>query len=172
MQLYHRKHYFYLRCTHLEINTMALKYFDIPVLSSGGSDNATIVEITDDDIAHCGSSFCPGFVPTSEASDEADDKTVDNFQTDLTKIYILAGIFLGCSLSAAAIIAVFVDPLTRFGEDERNSEKEELTGVQLLVATFRHMRHRNQILVIPITIWSGIEQGFFNAAFTAVSAEN
>ena len=49
-------------------------------------------------------------------------------------------------------------------------EKEELTGVQLLVATFRHMRHRNQILVIPITIWSGIEQGFFNAAFTAVSA--
>merc|ERR1712060_42043 len=32
---------------------------------------------------------------------------------------------------------------------------------------FRHMRHRNQILVIPITIWSGIEQGFFNAAFTA-----
>ena len=94
-----------------------------------------------------------------------------NFQTDLTKIYILAGIFLGCSLSAAAIIAVFVDPLTRFGEDERNSEREELTGFQLLIATFRHMRHRNQILVIPITIWSGIEQGFFNAAFTAVSAD-
>ena len=149
---------------------MALKYSNIPVLSSGGSDNATIVEITDDDIAHCGSSFCPGWSPV-QASDEAEDKPVDNFQTDLTKIYILAGIFLGCSLSAAAIIAVFVDPLTRFGEDERNSEKEELTGVQLLVATFRHMNQRNQILVIPITIWSGIEQGFFNAAFTAVSAD-
>lgn len=154
--------FFFFQC-----NSIIGSIISTSVLSSGGSDNATIVEITDDDIAHCGSSFCPGFVPSSEANDEADDKPVDNFQTDLTKIYILAGIFLGCSLSAAAIIAVFVDPLTRFGEDERNSEKEELTGLQLLVATFRHMRHRNQILVIPITIWSGIEQGFFNAAFTA-----
>jgi len=154
--------FFFFQC-----NSIIGSIISTSVLSSGGSDNATIVEITDDDIAHCGSSFCPGGSSSSEAGDEAEDKPVDNFKTDLTKIYILAGIFLGCSLSAAAIIAVFVDPLTRFGEDERNSEKEELTGFQLLVATFRHMRHRNQILVIPITIWSGIEQGFFNAAFTA-----
>ena len=59
----------------------------------------------------------------------------------------------------------------RFGEDERNEGKEELSGVQLLVATFRHMKNKNQLLVIPITIWSGIEQGFFGADFTAVSAE-
>ena len=58
----------------------------------------------------------------------------------------------------------------RFGEDERNEGKEELSGVQLLVATFRHMKNKNQLLVIPITIWSGIEQGFFGADFTAVSA--
>ena len=41
--------------------------------------------------------------------------------------------------------------------------------MQLLVATFRHMKNKNQLLVIPITIWSGIEQGFFGADFTAVS---
>jgi len=94
-------------------------------------------------------------------------KKQDNFETDITKIYIIAGIFLGCSLAAAAIVAIFVDPLTRFGEDERNDDKEQLSGVQLLVATFRHMKNKNQILVIPITIWSGIEQGYFNADFTA-----
>ena len=43
--------------------------------------------------------------------------------------------------------------------------------MQLLVATFRHMKNKNQLLVIPITIWSGIEQGFFGADFTAVSVE-
>ena len=57
----------------------------------------------------------------------------------------------------------------RFGEDERKEGKEKLTGKQLLVATFRHMKKKNQILIIPLTFWSGIEQGFFGADFTAVS---
>ena len=38
-------------------------------------------------------SFCPGLSPPSGASDEAEDKPMYNFQTDLTKIYILAGIW-------------------------------------------------------------------------------
>ena len=37
------------------------------------------------------------------------------------------------------------------------------------MATFRQMKKKEQILVIPITFWSGIEQGFFGADFTAVS---
>ena len=92
-----------------------------------------------------------------------------NFQTDITQIYIIAGVYLGCSIAAALIIALFVDPLTRFGEDERKEGKEELSGTQLLVATFKHMKKKNQILIIPLTLWSGIEQGFFNADFLAVS---
>merc|ERR1712083_767567 len=78
-----------------------------------------------------------------------------------------AGIYLFCSISSALIIAFFVDPLTRFGEDERKEGKEKLTGTQLLVATFRHMKKKNQILIIPLTFWSGAEQGFFGADFTA-----
>ena len=30
------------------------------------------------------------------------------------------------------------------------------------------MRHKKQLLLIPLTIWSGLEQGFFGADFTAV----
>ena len=59
--------------------------------------------------------------------------------------------------------------LLRFGEDERKEGQEKLTGKQLLVATFRHMKKKNQILIIPLTFWSGIEQGFFGADFTSVS---
>ena len=34
---------------------------------------------------------------------------------------------------------------------------------------FRHMRKPKQLLMIPLTFWSGIEQGFFGADFTAVN---
>ena len=37
------------------------------------------------------------------------------------------------------------------------------------MATFKQMIRKEQLLVIPITFWSGIEQGFFDAEFTAVS---
>lgn len=57
---------------------------------------------------------------------------------------------------------------TRFGEDERQEGKASLTGKDLLIATFRHMKKKKQILIIPLTFWSGIEQGFFGADFTAV----
>ena len=57
----------------------------------------------------------------------------------------------------------------RFGEDERKEGKKNLTGGQLLVATFRQMKKKKQILIIPLTFWSGVQQGFFAADFTAVS---
>merc|ERR1719412_831182 len=157
--------FFFFQC-----NSILGSIIHSTVLSSG-SGNETIVELTDADILGvCGSAYCPAQISSSAADSGAGEEETPgnkNFSTDITKIYIIAGFFLGFSLSAAAIIAIFVDPLTRFGEDERNEGKEELSGVQLLVATFRHMKNKNQLLVIPITIWSGIEQGFFGADFTA-----
>ena len=166
----------------------------ILVLSSGKTSEYT--EVSDADMAKCGSAYCPAQLVSSANITEilevssnitaiSEDVENENFKTDITKIYIIAGIYLACSISAALIIAFFVDPLTRycnhiklllkmtinfrFGEDERNEGKEKLSGKQLLVATFRHMKKKNQILIIPLTFWSGIEQGFFGADFTAVS---
>ena len=51
-------------------------------------------------------------------------------------------------------------------------EGKVLSGFQLLIATFRHLKNPFQILLIPLTMWSGFEQGFFGADFTAVSVEN
>jgi hypothetical protein len=33
------------------------------------------------------------------------------------------------------------------------------------------MKHPYQILLIPLTIWSGMEQGFFGAEYTTVSSQ-
>ena len=80
-------------------------------------------------------------------------------------------IFLGC-LFLDVLCSQFgnswISPLSRYGENERD-EGEKLSGKQLLVATFKHMKKYYQILIIPLTFWSGVEQGFFGADFTAVS---
>ena len=63
-------------------------------------------------------------------------------------------------------------PLPRYGELDRDEGREKLTGVQLFKATYRHMKKPFQILIIPLTFWSGVEQGFFGADFTAVSSQS
>ena len=100
---------------------------------------------------------------------EEEDLPNSNFETDITKIYIIAAIYLACSIAAALLVAFFVDPLSRFESTDERRDRSPSTGLQLLVATFRQMMKKEQILVIPITFWSGIEQGFFGADFTAVS---
>jgi len=158
--------FFFFQC-----NAILGNIISTSVLSSGNTED----ESGPVDMSKCGSAYCPAQLISSSNITETADSVSDasnsvdneNFKTDITKIYIIAGIYLFCSISAAIIIALFVDPLTRFGEDERKEGKEKLTGKQLLVATFRHMKKKNQILIIPLTFWSGIEQGFFGADFTA-----
>jgi hypothetical protein len=76
----------------------------------------------------CGSAFCPAQIVPEVVEEEEDmeDKEemvanwttnsleeLENFKTDEERIYVLAGIYLGCSICAALIIAFFVDPISR-----------------------------------------------------------
>ena len=179
--------FFFFQC-----NSILGNIISTAVLSSG---NETYVQLSDQDMALCGRSFCsqraaesvevpssedlfkniPGEFPdvgnTLAPSIEGEEELPNaNFDTDITKIYIIAAIYLACSIAAALLVAFFVDPLSRFDKTDERRDRNPSTGLQLLVATFRHMKKKEQILVIPITFWSGIEQGFFGADFTAVSA--
>ena len=119
-----------------------------------GIDNTTKKELLDPEL--CGANFCPGTdLPGMTAED------------NLTKVYILVGIYLTVALAAAAVIGIFTDPLTRYGENERDGLSSKLTGVRLLSATFKQMAKKEQLLIIPLTIWSGLEQGFLSADYTA-----
>ena len=52
---------------------------------------------------------------------------------------------------------------------QKVSERAESPGCfELLIVTAKQMRKKKQFLLIPLTIWSGLEQGFFGADFTAV----
>lgn len=161
--------FFFFQC-----NSIVGQFISTVVLSSG---NATIADISSVDFGKCGSNYCPDSVFSKISEVEEDisnagyinitEEVNKNFERDDAKIYILATVFLCCSVAASIIIAIFVDPLSKYGEDERNEEKPKLTGVQLLLATFRHMKNPYQVLLIPITFWSGIEQSFFGADFLA-----
>lgn len=82
--------------------------------------------------------------------------------------YTMASIYLIFALLSSVIIVLFVDPLSRFvGKKTEAAATEGKSEIQLLIASFNHMRHPYQLLIIPLTIWSGVEQGFFQSDYTA-----
>ncbi len=86
--------------------------FFFSVLSTG--DNNSTQEISKEALSRCGVNYCPE-VPEvkSEGDDDAAEEIDANFQTDKTRLYILATVYLVCSVLSGLIVAFFVDPLSR-----------------------------------------------------------
>ncbi|KAK8737945.1 hypothetical protein OTU49_004314 [Cherax quadricarinatus] len=119
---------------------------------------------TPEELEKCGFNFCPWDTSDSNStnSSSSTDDDIPRWQ-----IYTMASIYLVFSLLSSVIVVIFVDPLSRFVGNETYDATADKTGVQLLVATFNHMRHPYQLLIIPLTIWSGVEQAFLGADYTA-----
>ena len=83
-----------------------------------------------------------------------------------SEIYEISAIYLTCVIIAVIIVALFVDPLSRYGEKQRRADSQELSGIQLLSATAYQLKKPYQQLLIPITVWIGMEQAFIGADFT------
>ena len=130
------------------------------VLSSGahGSSSGS-TNYSDAALDLCGANFC-----VKETSDNANlERPPDS------EIYLISSIYLACIFCAVVIIALFMDPLSRYGDRRRGSiSAVELSGTQLLTATFKQLKKPNQQLLIPLTIFIGMEQAFIGADFTQV----
>uniref|UniRef100_A0A1L8D975 Putative conserved plasma membrane protein n=1 Tax=Nyssomyia neivai TaxID=330878 RepID=A0A1L8D975_9DIPT len=129
------------------------------VLSSGahgggGSSNHSFSEASLDS---CGANFC--------VLASADNSNLE--RPPDSEIFEISAIYLSCIFAAVIIIAVFLDPLSRYGEKRRGSvSAQEISGIQLLAATANQLRKPNQQLLIPITVFIGVEQAFIGADFT------
>ncbi|KAL5276959.1 unc-93 family protein [Megaselia abdita] len=120
------------------------------VLSSGahGGEEST-------DLSQCGANFC------SAGGDSNIKRPPDH------EIFEISMIYVACIIVAVAIIAIFLDPLKRYGEKRKGSQSaQEISGIELLAATFRQMKKVNQQLLIPLTVFIGMEQAFIGADFT------
>ncbi len=78
----------------------------------------------------------------------------------------MLGVYIAIAVAAVLLVAFLVDQLPEnLVPRESNIGKQ---SVNLLVGTLKHLRHKEQLLLIPITMYSGFEQASFNAEFTKV----
>ena len=91
----------------------------------------------------------------------------NNFQVERKTVDTLSAIYLATSILGAALVALALDPLHTFS-DISESEDSNTRSLDLLMATCKQMTNPYQIYIIPLTMWSGFEQAFFGADFTAV----
>eukprot|EP00397_Hematodinium_sp_SG-2012_P021074 GEMP01021748.1.p1 GENE.GEMP01021748.1~~GEMP01021748.1.p1 ORF type:complete len:488 (+),score=105.76 GEMP01021748.1:182-1645(+) len=112
---------------------------------------------TDRERAMCGSAYCPD--PSIAGGSTSADKN--------DQVSLLVGVYLVLSIAAVLIVVFLAHPLARFGKWAGREDTKDLPSTSLLVATFSHMKQPTQLLIIPLTLWSGLEQGFFGNDFTA-----
>lgn len=82
------------------------------------------------------------------------------------QVYILCGIYIALALSACCLLTFFLDSYKKIGIEKIIPKK---SSISMLVNTLKHIRNKKQILVIPITLFSGFEQAFISADFTKVN---
>lgn len=107
-------------------------------------------------VRQCGADFC------SSAMDNRIKRPADS------EIFLITSIYLICVALSVVLVAIFLDPLSRYGEKRHvsisNSDQPNLK--RLLLATFTQMKRLNQQLLIIITIFVGMQQAFMAADFT------
>ena len=64
------------------------------------------------DLSTCGINYCPAAPKNESEESESEESGDDNFSATPIQLYILAGVYLACSLAAALTVALFVTPLT------------------------------------------------------------
>lgn len=74
----------------------------------------------------------------------------------------LLSIYVGIGVFAVLFVIVMLDRLT--GDLDRR--KTQASSVSLLIATIKHLRDKRMILVLPLTMFSGLEQAFTFGDFT------
>lgn len=100
---------------------------------------------------------------------QQDDVIVDFHKPDIAKLNILTGIFLACMAVASFSVAIGVDSLERYDKN-RTGSGTGISGIRMLIITAKHLAKKYQLLLLPITMFIGVEQAFIAVDFTAVSS--
>ena len=102
----------------------------------------------------CGARFCKPPPKVGNVTEEYDHKLVIR----------LLSIYVGTGVLAVLLVIALLDRLT--GSLDRRKEQE--SSVNLLIATVKHLQDKRMLLVLPLTVFSGLEQAFTFGDFTQV----
>ena len=70
-------------------------------------------ETNEVDVGKCGIHYCPE-KSSGNTTDDDEDNGDDNFSITHDQLYILASVYLICSILAWTIVSLFLDPLSRY----------------------------------------------------------
>uniref|UniRef100_L7MZV9 Protein unc-93 homolog A n=1 Tax=Anolis carolinensis TaxID=28377 RepID=L7MZV9_ANOCA len=104
-----------------------------------------------------------------ECCGAADCRNMTTYDADISRptetlIYTLLGIYTGSGVLAVLLVAVFLDPIS--GHQNETEEKKISSFWTTILSTFRHHKDIRQCLLIPLTFYSGLEQGFLSSDYT------
>ncbi|XP_075168084.1 UNC93-like protein [Haematobia irritans] len=105
----------------------------------------------------CGARFCPN------VKAEVNPNLIP---PEPSKIQLLNSIFLACMMAAVALIIFGVDSLQRYGDKRGQTSGKELSGCKLLMSTVNMLKKRRLLLMLPITMFIGLEEAFLAVDFT------
>ena len=76
----------------------------------------------------------------------------------------MVGIYIAVAVCAILVVAIFVDQLPK----DLREDNDGGTMCSLLFSTLKQLRHKTQLFIIPLTMYSGFEQAFFSAEWSRV----
>ncbi|KAM9316719.1 protein unc-93 homolog A-like [Gastrophryne carolinensis] len=115
-------------------------------------------EVNDLNLTYCGAKDCP-YINVSNINSTSTKRPTDQL------IYTLLGIYTGSGILAVVFISIFLDNIN-VKDDPDNCDKKEESFWTKILATFTQLKDKRQILLIPLTMWSGFEQGFLSGDYT------
>ncbi|XP_056422994.1 protein unc-93 homolog A-like [Hyla sarda] len=78
-------------------------------------------------------------------------------------VYIILGVYVACGLLALLLISTLLDPIDL---TENTNADCHVNFWEPFLATTKHLQDKRQCLLIPLTIYSGIVQGFILSDYT------
>lgn len=109
-----------------------------------------------DELGACGANDCPWYNMTAIAQRPSDNT-----------IWTMLSIYIGVASFSVIIVSCLVDSLPKHFIDSTSvadSTKGEVASS--LLATLKQLRHLNQLLLIPLTMYTGFEQAAFSAEWS------
>ncbi|XP_069370988.1 protein unc-93 homolog A-like isoform X2 [Paralichthys olivaceus] len=113
-----------------------------------------ITNIPEEQLIYCGAASCDfnstsGSVPTRPAQ---------------KLVWTLLGCYIGVGVVAILIISVFLDNIDQEQASEFRGSREPFS--RTFLATFRLLKDRRLLMLIPLTMYSGFEQSFLAGEYT------
>ncbi|KAJ0026793.1 hypothetical protein NQD34_017793 [Periophthalmus magnuspinnatus] len=116
--------------------------------------DTNIADIPEEQLQMCGAADC-GLNNTSNSTTSRPEQKL---------VWTLVGAYIGVGVLAMLIISVFLDNIDQKQTSEFREKREPFCHTFL--ATFRLLKDRRLITLIPLTMYSGFEQSFLSGEYT------